>query len=89
MHTEGEYFREAMADPGVRVAAQRGTITTTLYDLIAAIASVESDDRVVTTMVHVLRSGRLSFPPAAGLPHCRPVADETWLSKEGHDGSIP
>lgn len=55
----------------VHAAATPAHRTTTLYDLIAALQEVVGADNtlVVATVVHLLRSGRLSW---RGKPRARP-----------------
>ena len=60
----------------VAEAKAPASITTTLYDLIAAIQTMvrpEHDDLVVATMVHLLRTGQIT---------CR---EETVMSLDGED----
>jgi hypothetical protein len=48
----------------VQTGETPSTITTTLYDLMAAMQAVvglDADEWVVTTMVDLLRSGRITF----------------------------
>jgi alpha-ketoglutarate-dependent taurine dioxygenase len=59
------------------------TITTTLYDLIAAMQSVvkpEEDELVVTAMIHLLRSGRIRFMRPSGKAD---ATAHTTLIREG------
>ena len=51
--------------------APSATVTTTLYDLIAAIQDIVgpgNDHLVVTTVVHMLSTGSLVVPRARDLP---------------------
>jgi hypothetical protein len=59
---------EKAVEPGVMVVERPGTITTTLYDLIEATASVVPDALVVATVVHFLRSRQIRF---LGREDCR------------------
>ena len=57
MNTAGDPFL-------MQTGEMPSTITTTLYDLMAAMQAVvgrDEDALVVATMVHVLRSGRITF----------------------------
>lgn len=71
MHTDGESFVREAVEPGVSPVEPLSPITTTLYDLIAAIrACVEPDeeDLVVATVVHILQSGRVRFLQTSEAP---------------------
>lgn len=49
--------------------ASHTTIRTTLYDLIEAIhteVGPEDDDLVVTTVMHLMATGRMKFPQEQG-----------------------
>lgn len=69
------YWREAAPTPpiaplGITTAEELPRITTTLYDVIAALQSVvapEDDALVVTIVAAWLRSGRLRVPRAVPL----------------------
>jgi hypothetical protein len=68
MHTVEEFYKRAGVVSKVRGEETPLCLTTTLYDLIAALqAVVGSDDDVlvVATVVHLLWSGRLTFPGKA------------------------
>src|SRR3989442_5919071 len=54
---------------GIQRAATPSCRTTTLYDLIAALQDIvdpDDDALVVATVVHLLRSGRLTWREKAG-----------------------
>jgi hypothetical protein len=61
MHTGGDLYMEEAVEPGVMAVERPGTITTTLYDLIEATASMVPDTLVVATVVHFLRSRQIRF----------------------------
>jgi hypothetical protein len=58
----------ATGGTGAGVAERPPRLTTTLYDLIAALQAMvgpDDDALVVATMMHLLQSGRLTFPGKA------------------------
>ena len=59
MNTDGDPGIQEAAVPTVRAPARPGT--TTLYELIEAIAGVVPDALVVPTVVHLLRARRIHF----------------------------
>jgi hypothetical protein len=71
-------------------AAAPTTIATTLYDLISALQDASDpgqDEQVVATVIHLLRSGRLTFPRESAVDSCTaqalPGARQTWRQTAG------
>lgn len=63
MYTVIDYYKVQMVKRGVKEEATP-VITTTLYDLIAALQDVmtfDEDEQVVAAVVHMLASGRLKL----------------------------
>ena len=59
---------------GIQEEATPSCLTTTLYDLIAAMQdglSPDDDTLVVATVVHLLRSGRLTWLGTNSMPRCQ------------------
>lgn len=67
MHCSEEAHTPRTAPPGIMAGARWPRVTTTLYDVIAALQTVvapEDDALVVTIAAAWLRSGRLRVPHA-------------------------
>ena len=92
MATVIERGEEAPATTIRPEATTPARLTTTLYDLMAALQDVvgpEDDTQVVATMVHLLRSGRLTGLERENTQERRTLWSHSLLALPQHWGASP